>query len=615
MAKKKQSIRNAARTKNTRRNPVLSDCQVRSQERLEQAAATPDARFHKGLEHDAAGQVNGPQFRYMIENLKALNADPKNAAKSGFQLRRNRDDQIRQFVNPQSGWATDSELSDPCCFTIPVPPSLDSEFAAAEAIEDYWMSLLRDKPFIEWENDRDIAAAANELSDYRLYVNANDPNGDPNGTAGFQAIALNHRNVFRGGELKRYANPNAGISESIGPYISQFLLQEIPFGTLRIPQRFVHASPGIDYMREWGEWLAVQNGERRNPSQNLIGENSPELRRYMATMRDLATYVHFDQLYQAYLNAALILLGNGYPVNQGNPYGPGCSTMGDGQTQSRAYTEEVEAFCKRSKAEPNCKMIYPDQEGFGTFGGPQVLSLVTEVATRALKAVWRQKWTLLRLRPEAYAGLVERAIGNTHQPFDGFSRHVLQTLRNSEAIERTRFGRRGCRWNSDSNALLPMAFPEGSPTHPAYGAGHATVAGACVTVLKAFFNGSAVFNNPVQASACGRKLVCYSDADANQMTVELELNKLAANISIGRDMAGVHWRSDYTQSVLLGQRVAIDMLYRQKDTYTESWAFHFTSFGGKAVRIDERGIHFNGKCFSDSPTNGCGLAEFLLTVI
>jgi len=31
--------------------------------------------------------------------------------------------------------------------------------------------------------------------------------------------------------------------------------------------------------------------------------------------------------------------------------------------------------------------------------------------------------------------------------------------------------------------LLPMAFPEGSPIHPAYGAGHATVAGACVTIL------------------------------------------------------------------------------------------------------------------------------------
>ena len=33
--------------------------------------------------------------------------------------------------------------------------------------------------------------------------------------------------------------------------------------------------------------------------------------------------------------------------------------------------------------------------------------------------------------------------------------------------------------------LLPAAFPEGSPTHPAYGAGHATVAGACVSQYRA----------------------------------------------------------------------------------------------------------------------------------
>ncbi len=42
--------------------------------------------------------------------------------------------------------------------------------------------------------------------------------------------------------------------------------------------------------------------------------------------------------------------------------------------------------------------------------------------------------------------------------------------------------RRGC---GDAEAyFLPMAFTAGSLTHPAYGAGHATVAGACVTVLR-----------------------------------------------------------------------------------------------------------------------------------
>jgi hypothetical protein len=58
------------------------------------------------------------------------------------------------------------------------------------------------------------------------------------------------------------------------------------------------------------------------------------------------------------------------------------------------------------------------QEGFATFGGPHILTLVTEVATRALKAVWFQKWLVhRRLRPEAMGGLVHQTLtGTAHRP-------------------------------------------------------------------------------------------------------------------------------------------------------------------------------------------------------
>ena len=36
--------------------------------------------------------------------------------------------------------------------------------------------------------------------------------------------------------------------------------------------------------------------------------------------------------------------------------------------------------------------------------------------------------------------------------------------------------------------LLSQVYPEGSPNHPTYTSGHATVAGACATILKAFFD-------------------------------------------------------------------------------------------------------------------------------
>jgi hypothetical protein len=102
----------------------------------------------------------------------------------------------------------------------------------------------------------------------------------------------------------------------------------------------------------------------------------------------------------------------------------------------------------------------------------------------------------------------------------------------------------------NGSSLLPMAFPEGSPTHPAYGAGHATVAGACVTMLKAFFDGSFVLPSPMVPTPNGTGLVPYTGHD---LTVANELNKVAANVAIGRNGAGVHWRSDYASSLHLGR--------------------------------------------------------------
>jgi len=44
----------------------------------------------------------------------------------------------------------------------------------------------------------------------------------------------------------------------------------------------------------------------------------------------------------------------------------------------------------------------------------------------------------------------------------------------------------GAQYVENGSSLLPLAFPEGSPLHPSYGAGHATVAGASVTSSRRF---------------------------------------------------------------------------------------------------------------------------------
>lgn len=69
------------------------------------------------------------------------------------------------------------------------------------------------------------------------------------------------------------------------------------------------------------------------------------------------------------------------------------------------------------------------------------------------------------------------------------------------------------------------------------------------------------------------------------LTVGGELNKLAANIAIGRNAGGVHWRSDYTDSLKLGERVAMYILRHQSNDYHEDWSAQFTRFDGTPVTL------------------------------
>ena len=77
-------------------------------------------------------------------------------------------------------------------------------------------------------------------------------------------------------------------------------------------------------------------------------------------------------------------------------------------------------------------------------------------------------------------------------------------------------------------------------------------------------------------------------ADAGKMTVGGELNKIAANVAMGRTMGGVHWRSDNTRSLRLGEQIATVMLKRQSKDYAEK-PFHlsYVNFDGEAVRIED----------------------------
>lgn len=106
---------------------------------------------------------------------------------------------------------------------------------------------------------------------------------------------------------------------------------------------------------------------------------------------------------------------------------------------------------------------------------------------------------------------------------------------------------------------------------------------AAVTILKAFFNEDFIIPNPVEPNLANNALVPYAGPP---LTVGGELNKLAANIGIGRDSGGVHYRSDAEQGFLLGEQVAIDILNNEAFLNNEDFAgFSLTKFDGTRITV------------------------------
>jgi membrane-associated phospholipid phosphatase len=416
------------------------------------------------------------------------------------------------------------EGADSQSFVQPPPPAFASREQAAEIAENYWMALLRDVPFAQYATNPTANAAAADLTSF-----GDDFKGAKEGGV------VTTNTLFRG------LTPG----DKAGPYLSQFFYQPCAFGANDINQRIHTTVAGDDYMTNFdsgaGNWLDVQSGVTP-PFGNTI---DPVLR-YMRNGRDIASWVHIDVLFQAYFQAFLVLAGFNAPLDDGNPYSDN-----------------------------------PTQIGFGTFGGPHIATLLCEVSTRALKAVWFQKWFVhRRLRPEVFAARVDRMM--YHRAGYPVHSEIVNSLSSPSRL--------GGYMPVAGNAMLPMAFPEGSPTHPAYGAGHGTVAGACVTILKTWFKESTRLIDlgitPLQPADDGLSLVPYTGSDAGDLTVGGELNKIASNVGIGRNIAGVHWRSDATESLKLGEAVAISILRDQKETYNETFnGFSLTKFNGETITV------------------------------
>ena len=465
------------------------------------------ASFTKGLPHTQLGEVEPGTYETLLYALSIGNQSDFENLDRGSGMK---------FVNPMSAFAYQMEGADSHRLATPPAPAFTSANAAAEMVELYWQALARDVPFADYTTSPIIHAAVQDLNRLSAFQG---PLASGKVTTG----------TLFGGNV-----PGA----LTGPYISQFLWQPIPVNSTVVDQRYRAGAPGIDYLTTYPEWLVLQTGVP--PYRAWTPDPTP---RYIYSGRALAEWVHYDFLYQAFHNAALILLNqspdtilnvNPY-LNPANPY-------------------------KTSKVET----------GFATFGGPHICCLLGAACQDALKAAWYSKWSVhRRLRPEEFGGRV-------HQTKLGAAKYPVHAeLLNSAALPAV--------FAANGTYLLPQAFAEGAPLHPSYPAGHASVAGACSVMLKAFFDETQLITDTVQASSDGLSLLPLNDV---ALTVGGEVNKLAFNVAIGRNFGGIHYRSDAEVGFRLGEDVAIAMLQDLVSTFTEDFCgFRFRRLDGTPVII------------------------------
>lgn len=470
-----------------------------------------------------------------------------------------------KLANPQAALAFSLQGADSSLFEVPRFPTLNSTSAAALLIEDYLMALCRNVLF----------------SEYGTGVNS-DSNGLGGSLTNDAAAVLQDLGSAYTGPRNAQGNVDSSVvfrgnfyGSLTGPYISQFLLLPIksPGAPNFNPTLFIETVQAYPMPsdREFGvsfqDFVTIQNGRVPKPytASDFNGK------RYLITGRDLGSRVHFDTPYEAYYYAITILASNGFPLSSFLPYQNGSM---------------------------------PNEAPFGTLGVPDAFAMIGDVTAEAIKAAWAQKWRAQRaLRPEAFAGLVQQVQVTGQNPFN-LNASLFMTHAGINVLERIKakntlqagFPANMLTPTDAATYLLAQMYPEASPAHPSYPAGHAVIAGACITVIKAIFENTTLIKNfvtPVMPDPTNpTQLIPLVGDDENILTVASELDKLAFNVALGRDWAGVHYRADGLQGILLGESVAIEYLREQIAKYSEQMfqGFILTKIDGTQILIDATGV-------------------------
>ena len=515
------------------------------EEKFKQLGFPGFASFSKALAHNASGLVESSSFESLLIAIQEATQQSFNNVELGGGE--------RLLVNPLNAYSFQLIGNDSNGARMAAAPEFASRNTAIDLVERYWMALARDVRFDRYATSSLIADACEDLNNL-----------------GFEqefGFECSPDTIFRG--------PYEGCD--VGPHVSQFLLRDFNFGNQPIRQLQRYPREGLDYLTDFETWSQVNNGDIDPTGSDIIDGT-----RYITTLRDAGQWVHIDFPHQSGLWATIILLGLNADISDASPY-----ANGDIRTS----------------------------EAFGSLGGPDITIQSGLAGVYGLKHAWFQKWCVhRRLRPEVYAQRLELfrrgELGNSindplnDDKFNDLFGEGAEVWRTTQVLDRIlehnrQQNRVQNRSDLDGTWLLPIAYPEGSPTHPAYPGGHSVFIAAAATIAKAFFADGEFPNTKVPVDN-GQQL---EDFNCPTLTIHGELNKLIANVTLFRDGAGMHWRTDGTASGsnaafdrlgtgietggnLLGEKMAISMLRDIKRTYREEvGTFEFRGISGNLIQI------------------------------
>ena len=509
--------------------------------------------FHKGLQHNLidgrlVSLTNYERMRDAIVNNDQTKLNNIQLAKES----------MVKLANPLASICTLLLGLMQGCFRLEDDPILSSETAAAEMVELYCQVIARDVAFIDYDQSTII----NKLLGLK-YLNKEDI------LENLKFIPANIHKKFTSNTIYRGAYEGS----LDGPYISQLLLLDVIAGALRYNQQYIgppsKAEALVESFRvEWGinlkETIDLQNGNL-----SLLPQPTPKNRltkRYIYNGRSLAEAVHNDPVYQFYYHASMILSSLNVEANSGWP-----------------------------KIENQGNFI--TNNGIGN-----IQCILSDVALYALKHSWYWKWQHSRkLRPETFGLWTHDVKSGLVENKDNFD--IDDTLLENEILKDIYVENN--KWEQKTNSYtLSQAYREGSPIHPSYVSGHAITAGACAAILKIFYNGDQLWmslpgvvsgilgfpNAIVEANGEGTQLESYN-GQTNKITVGGEINKLAFNVAMGRNWAGIHYRSDAIKGILLGEQIAVkymeDILSLMVENNKNGTIpqITFKNFNGKPITI------------------------------